>query len=74
MSRTLSEIEEASIGTLKVVKVDASDDPQSSASLQVTVVPTFLLFRRGEQVAQITGARSKKDLKKWIDESLEGGS
>lgn len=70
MSPILGEIEQATSGTLKIVKIDASADAQFSASLRITAVPTFLLFHRGQQLGQVMGARSKKDLKKWIDESL----
>jgi len=60
VSLLLSELEGASEGALKVVKVDASADGQFSASFQVTVVPTLVLFRNGQQIAQVVGAKSKK--------------
>jgi thioredoxin 1 len=73
MSPILGEIEAASSGVLKVVKMDASADAQFSASFQISAVPTLLLFHRGQQLGQVMGARSKRDLKRWIDESLGAG-
>jgi thioredoxin 1 len=73
MLPVLGEVEAASGGTLKVVKIDASADGQFSASFQITSVPTLLLFHRGQQLGQIIGERNKKDLKRWIDESLGAG-
>ena len=70
MSPILSEIELESSGDLKVVKVDAAAAAQLSASLGVRAVPTFLVFSRGQQAGQITGARSKKEMRKWLDESI----
>jgi thioredoxin 1 len=73
MSPVLGEVEAASNGALKVVKIDASADGQFSASFGITAVPTLLLFHRGQQIGQIIGERNKKDLNKWIEESLGAG-
>jgi thioredoxin 1 len=71
LNRTLiEEIEQESAGQLKIVKVDAAAEPEFTASFRVTAVPTVFLFRGGQRVAQFTGAKSKKDIKKWIDESI----
>lgn len=45
-------------------------EPDFTASFRVTAVPTVFLFRGGQRVAQFTGAKSKRDIKKWIDESV----
>ena len=70
MSPLIEEIEQESSGRLKVVKIDAASEPEFTASFRVTSVPTFFLFHGGQRVAQFTGARGKKDLKRWIDESI----
>ena len=70
MSPILAEMELESSGALKIVKIDAAADGQLSASFRVNAVPTFVLFNRGQQVGQITGARGKKDLTKWVEESI----
>ena len=70
MSPILAEIEIESGGTLKIVKIDAAADGHFSASFRINAVPTFVLFNRGQQVGQITGMRGKKDLAKWVKDSI----
>jgi|SRR5215467_6029524 len=74
MSPILNDIEENSAGALKIVKIDAAADGQFTASFSVSAVPTFVLFRRGERIGQIMGARSRKEMQKWIDESFAAAS
>ena len=52
---------------VKVVKVDAAADAQLAANYNVSAVPTFVLLSAGQVKAQLTGARSKKDMLAWID-------
>ena len=70
MSPILTEIEADSAGAYKIVKIDAANDGQLAASFRVSAVPTFVLFHRGQTIGQITGARSKKEMQKWISESI----
>jgi thioredoxin-like negative regulator of GroEL len=56
-------------GKIKVVKIDASVEGQLAAEFDITAVPTFVLLDSGEKKAQLTGARSKKDFEKWLDEN-----
>jgi thioredoxin 1 len=70
MSPVLTDMEEDSGGAYKIVKIDAAADGQLAASFRVSAVPTFVLFQRGERIGQITGARSKKEMQKWINESI----
>ena len=65
----IEQIEQESAGQLKVVKVDAAAEPDFTASFRVTAVPTVFLFRGGQRVSQFTGAKSKRDIRKWIDDS-----
>jgi len=66
----LEEIAEEKSKAIKFVKIDASLYSSLSASLKIQAVPTVFLFRGGKPVAQFTGFRPKKDLEKWIGESL----
>ena len=70
MSPILAEMEIESSGTLKIVKIDAAADGPFSASFRVNAVPTFLLFNRGQQVGHLIGARGKKELAKWVKDSI----
>jgi len=66
----IEEIESANGGAFKVVKVDAGTELQLAASFRINAVPTFILFRAGESIAQFTGERSKREIERWIDDAL----
>jgi thioredoxin len=55
---------------LKVLKMDAAENPTTAARHGVSVVPTFLLFHHGKKVGQIAGAHSQAKLEKWIATSV----
>jgi len=74
VSPLIEEIEKERGGSLKVVKIDAAADPEFTASFHITSVPTLLLFRRGQRIAQLTGTRGKNELQRWIDDSLRTGN
>ena len=63
----VEEIESEYSNKLKVGKLDV-DSNQSSASQQnVMSIPTLLIFKEGQVVAQQVGALSKLQLKEFID-------
>ena len=68
MAPILEEVEQESKGSIKVVKIDATQDPAFSAAHHIAAVPTLFLFKGGQRVAQATGAKFKKELRKWISE------
>jgi thioredoxin 1 len=47
---------------LKVVQLDVDTDPGTPARYGVLSMPTLMLFRAGEPVASLVGARSKQRL------------
>ncbi|CUW31176.1 Thioredoxin [Streptomyces reticuli] len=47
---------------LKVVQIDVDRNPQTTISYGVMATPTLLLFRDGEPVRSIVGARPKRRL------------
>ena len=58
-----SEMEER----LDVVKLDIDDNPKTPGELGVRGIPTLMVFRDGEMVAQRVGAMPKSALKQWLD-------
>jgi len=74
ISPLIEEIENERGGSLKVFKVDSAAEPEFTTSFCVTSVPTLLLFRGGQRMAQLTDARGKKELQRWIDDSLRNGA
>ena len=69
MEPTLAEIASEQASKLKFVKVNAGEELELAASFRINSVPTLLLFRNGQCVAQRIGERSKKDLLAWLDQA-----
>lgn len=60
--------------TLKVVKVDASENFDTAASHRIRRVPTFVLYHAGNVLGEMSGVQSKESFKKWITELVPGVS
>ena len=72
MTPVLQEMETESKGQFKVVKVDAATESQLAASYRVSGVPAFLIFANGKCVGQTVGAKSKSNMKRWVEDSIRG--
>ena len=57
-------------GKLKIAKIDYDANPKVPARYSVLGLPTLLLFKNGEVVQQITGAKPKRALLKDITPHL----
>lgn len=55
---------------IKLAKVDADDNPHSPSWYGVRGLPSMVLFKGGEVVANRTGAAPKAALKEWIEGAL----
>ncbi|WSP95766.1 thioredoxin domain-containing protein [Streptomyces sp. NBC_01233] len=55
---------------LKVVQIDADSNPAAVTRYGVLSLPTLLLFRDGEPVQQIVGARPRRRLLRELEEAL----
>ncbi len=69
ISPILRELAEEQNGKLKVVKVHAGDNAQTSARYQVRAMPTVLLFSGGTVRGQLVGARPKADFLALLDQA-----
>ncbi len=58
----IDEIANETSGTAKVGKLNIDDHPATAAKYRVQAIPTFLIFKGGAMVEQITGMASKADL------------
>jgi thioredoxin 1 len=51
---------------ITVCKVNIDEAPELAQQFQVTVIPTFLLFKNGQLIDSSTGLKSRKTLEKMI--------
>ena len=57
-------------GRLKVGKLDVDNNQASAAEQNVMSIPTLLIFKEGQVVAQQVGALSKTQLTEFIEPHL----
>lgn len=57
-------------GKVKVAKLNVDDNRELAARFKVMSIPTILLFKDGEVVNQLIGARPKSELVKMIEGAL----
>ncbi|ORT55458.1 thioredoxin [Streptomyces sp. CB03238] len=55
---------------LKVVRLDVDRNPQTTARYAVLSTPTLMVFRAGEPVRSMVGARPKRRLLQELDDVL----
>lgn len=70
LAPVLSSIAAEEAGRLKVVQIDADSNPGAVTRYGVLSMPTLLVFRDGEPVQQIVGARSKHRLLRDLEQQL----
>ena len=58
----LDEIAKEKAGSLTVAKVDVYANPGTARDYQVVSIPTLILFKNGQPVKRIVGAKSKPAL------------
>jgi thioredoxin 1 len=56
---------------LRVVKVDTEESVETAARYGILAMPTFLLFRNGEEVLRLVGARPRRRLESELAQALE---
>jgi thioredoxin 2 len=56
---------------VRFVKVDSDAAPRASAQYQIRSIPTMVLFKKGNEVARVSGAMSAPQLLGWIDQQLK---
>ena len=58
-------------GKIKFVKVDTEENFETPSSYGILSLPTLLVFKEGQQIERITGARHKGDLTRSVNKALE---
>ena len=55
---------------LKVVKINIDESPQTPGTYGIRSIPTILMFKDGQVVSQLTGARPKGDFQELVEGAL----
>ncbi len=71
ISRIIEELAPEYDGKVKFVKLDTEENFDTTDRYGVRGLPTLLMFKGGEQVAQIAGSRRKSELKSFLDKVLD---
>ena len=66
----LDELATEYAGRARIVKIDADTNPAAVRAYGVMSMPTLCMFRGGELVSQVVGARPKAMLRAQIDGAL----
>ena len=67
---SLEEISEEMEGDILITKINIDENPSTPQKYGVKGIPTLLLFKDGEVVAEKIGALPKAQLADWIRESI----
>jgi thioredoxin 1 len=70
MAPVLQEMEAESNGQYKIVKVNAASEAELATTYRINAVPSFFIFSNGKCISQTLGAKSKANMKKWVEDSL----
>ena len=66
----VEEIASEQQGTLKVVKLNVDDSPDTARKYRVMSIPTLMVFQGGDEKKRIVGARGKGQLLSDISEFI----
>ncbi|MEV4197825.1 thioredoxin [Micromonospora globbae] len=66
ISRSLAELAEEFAGRLTIVTVNSDENPEVTRRYRVLSLPTLLVFRHGELVDSLVGARPKAHLRQAL--------
>lgn len=62
MGPVLAAVAEQEADRLRVVRLDVDENPATTNAYKVLSMPTFMVFRDGEPVKSMVGARSRRRL------------
>ena len=57
-------------GKVKIVKVNVDENPNAAAAVGVRSIPALFMFKDGEVVSNMMGAKPKAGLESWINENI----
>jgi len=72
LAPTVDELAGEYQGKVKVGKCDVDKAQHLAAKYGVQNIPTVLIFKDGQQLHRVVGAKHKRDYKALLDEALKG--
>jgi thioredoxin 1 len=66
----LEEISDELAGQVTIAKMDIMENPEIPGQIGVQSIPFLVLFKNGEKVNELLGARPKSQLKGWLESVL----
>jgi thioredoxin 1 len=70
MARTLAELAPEFAGRLRIAKLNADENPQTTRDYRVLSMPTLLFFTGGSLTGSLVGLRPKSVLRQALSNSL----
>lgn len=70
MAPVLGALAQEEAGRFRVVQLNVDHNPETTNAYKVLSMPTFLLFREGEPVRSLVGARPKRRLLQELSDAL----
>ena len=66
----LEEISNEMSDQVTVAKLNIDDNPGTPSNYGVRGIPTLIMFKDGQAVAQKIGALPKSELKRWVEDAI----
>ena len=66
----VEEIAQEKAGTLKVLKLNVDDNPETARKYRVMSIPTIMVFEGGDEKKRLVGARGKSQILADIEEFI----
>lgn len=57
-------------GKVRFARLNVDESPTTAATYGIMSIPTLILFKNGEALDLMIGARPKADIRKWLDSKL----
>ncbi|NLI57884.1 MAG: thioredoxin [Clostridium sp.] len=66
----IDELAEEYDGKAKIAKLNVDDEGELAAKFKIMSIPTIMIFKNGEVVEKLIGARSKSELSELINKHM----
>lgn len=70
LSPLVDELASEMSGKVKVVKVNIEEAPEAPTKYGVRGIPTLIIFKNGQPVAERVGGMPKAQLTQWVEENV----